>query len=112
MSLRDKGDDDQLWLLDHDIEHQAICRPPDRGTLYVVAAANGSNSASNCRRRYNEVVTVSAMADYDGKPGDSRAHRAWPSAGATATTRSPISVTTEATSTSSPRRVRPVDIPR
>ena len=71
MSLRDKGTDDRnCGYSVIDIEHQAICRSTARGTLYVVAAGNNSNVAGNWRpASYNEVVTVSAMADYDGKPG-------------------------------------------
>ena len=71
MSLRDKGTDDRnCGYSVIDIEHQAICRSTARGTLYVVAAGNDSNVAGNWRpASYNEVVTVSAMADYDGRPG-------------------------------------------
>ena len=71
MSLRDKGTDDRnCGYSVIDIEHQAICRSTVRGTLYVVAAGNDSTLAGHWRpASYNEVVTVSAMADYDGKPG-------------------------------------------
>ena len=71
MSLRDDGrDDNNCGYSNNDIEHRAICRSVDRGTTYVVAAGNDRNSASNWRPgSYNEVITVSAMADYDGKPG-------------------------------------------
>jgi subtilisin len=71
MSLRDKGGDDgNCGYSIADIEHQAICRSTARGTAYVVAAGNDGNSASNWRpASYNEVITVSAIADYDGKPG-------------------------------------------
>jgi subtilisin len=71
MSLRDKGTDDRnCGYSVTDIEHQAICRSTARGTLYVVAAGNDANVAGNWRpASYNEVITVSAMADYDGKPG-------------------------------------------
>ncbi len=71
MSLRDEGGDDGNcgWSI-ADIEHQAICRSTTRGTTYVVAAGNDSNSASGWRpASYNEVITVSAMADFDGRPG-------------------------------------------
>ena len=71
MSLRDKGGDDgNCGYTVADIEHQAICRSTARGTTYVVAAGNDANSAANWRPgSYNEVITVSAMADFDGKPG-------------------------------------------
>jgi subtilisin family serine protease len=71
MSLRDDGrDDTNCGYSNADIEHRAICRSVDRGTTYVVAAGNDRNSASNWRpASYNEVITVSAIADYDGRPG-------------------------------------------
>jgi subtilisin len=71
MSLRDDGrDDGNCGYSNNDIEHRAICRSVDRGTTYVVAAGNDRNSAGNWRpASYNEVITVSAMADYDGRPG-------------------------------------------
>ena len=71
MSLRDEGrDDGNCGYSNSDIMHRAICRSTDRGTTYVVAAGNDRNSAGNWRPgSYNEVITVSAMADYDGRPG-------------------------------------------
>jgi subtilisin family serine protease len=71
MSLRDDGrDDGNCGYSNADIEHRAICRSVARGTTYVVAAGNDRNSAGNWRpASYNEVITVSAIADYDGKPG-------------------------------------------
>jgi hypothetical protein len=71
MSLRDDGrDDGNCGYSNADIEHRAICRSVDRGTTYVVAAGNDRNSAGNWRpASYDEVITVSAMADYDGKAG-------------------------------------------
>ena len=50
--------------------HEAICRSVERGTVYVVAAGNESHNARlNHPASYNEVITVSAMADYDGHAG-------------------------------------------
>jgi subtilisin family serine protease len=50
--------------------HQAICRSVKRGTVYVVAAGNDSRNARRNRpAAYDEVITVSAMADYDGRGG-------------------------------------------
>ena len=41
-----------------------------RGTVYVVAAGNESHNARQNRpASYDEVITVSAMADYDGRGG-------------------------------------------
>ncbi len=54
----------------HDGVHMAICRSVNRGTTYAVAAGNESRNARRNRpAAYDEVITVSAMADYDGRPG-------------------------------------------
>jgi subtilisin len=53
-----------------DAIHQAICRSVARGTVYVVAAGNEAHNARRNRPAdYDEVITVSAMADYDGRGG-------------------------------------------
>ncbi|MEP7361030.1 MAG: S8 family serine peptidase [Chloroflexota bacterium] len=53
-----------------DVMHQAICRSVAKGITYVVAAGNNSRNAKRNRpAAYDEVITVSAMADYDGKGG-------------------------------------------
>jgi hypothetical protein len=50
--------------------HQALCRSIAKGTTYVVAAGNNSRNARRNRpASYDEVITVSAMADYDGRGG-------------------------------------------
>ena len=50
--------------------HRAICRSVGRGTVYVVAAGNESrNAVRNRPAAYDAVITVSAMADYDGRGG-------------------------------------------
>jgi subtilisin family serine protease len=55
---------------ENDAIHQAICRSVSRGTVYVVAAGNNSHNARRNRpATYDEVITVSAMADYDGRGG-------------------------------------------
>jgi subtilisin len=71
MSLRDEGrDDNNCGYSNADIEHRAICRSVDRGTTFVVAAGNDRTLAGYWRpASYNEVITVSAIADYDGRPG-------------------------------------------
>jgi subtilisin len=50
--------------------HQAICASVNAGVTYVVAAGN---SAADARffapASYDEVITVSAITDFDGKPG-------------------------------------------
>jgi subtilisin len=50
--------------------HQAICASVDAGVTYVVSAGNsGSNAASFAPASYDEVITVSALTDFDGQPG-------------------------------------------
>ena len=53
-----------------DILHAAICRLVEDGITVVAAAANDSgNAAERVPAAYDEVITVSALADSDGKPG-------------------------------------------
>lgn len=53
-----------------DALHSAICRSVARGTTYVVAAGNeGRNARHNRPASFDEVITVSAMADFDGRAG-------------------------------------------
>ncbi|RME13682.1 MAG: peptidase S8 [Ardenticatenia bacterium] len=50
--------------------HEAICNAVAAGVTFVVAAGNFAADAGNyIPARYDEVITVSAIADYDGKPG-------------------------------------------
>jgi len=50
--------------------HQAICTSVDAGVPYAVAAGNAAADARQfVPASYDEVITVSAMADFDGKPG-------------------------------------------
>jgi subtilisin family serine protease len=50
--------------------HEAICRSVAAGVTYTVAAGNDSADARDYSPgSYDEVLTVSALADYDGKPG-------------------------------------------
>jgi subtilisin family serine protease len=50
--------------------HEAICRSTEAGVTYVVAAGNdGSDLAGSVPASYAEVLTVTAMADADGRPG-------------------------------------------
>lgn len=50
--------------------HQAICNTVNAGITVVTAAGNfGSNAASFIPATYPEVITVSAFADYNGRPG-------------------------------------------
>jgi subtilisin len=71
MSLRDPGTDDgNCGFTNADPEHRAVCSSVAGGTTYVVAAGNDRRVASLWRpASYNEVITVSAIADFDGIPG-------------------------------------------
>ena len=49
---------------------EAICNSVAAGVTYVVAAGNSSTDAANeAPSGYEEVITVSALADFDGIPG-------------------------------------------
>jgi subtilisin len=53
-----------------DALHDAICRSVAAGVTYAVAAGNESDNAANhVPAAYDEVITVSALADFDGRPG-------------------------------------------
>jgi subtilisin len=71
MSVAKWGRDDQnCGNTNSDVLHQAICRLVASGVTVVAAAANDSGSASvRVPAAYNEVITVSALADTDGKAG-------------------------------------------
>lgn len=50
--------------------HQAICNAVSAGVTFVVAAGNeADNAANHTPAAYNEVITVSALADFDGVAG-------------------------------------------
>lgn len=50
--------------------HEAICNSVAAGVTYVVAAGNTSENAANAvPASYDEVITVSALADFDGELG-------------------------------------------
>jgi subtilisin len=71
MSVTKWGQDDRdCGNTNDDILHQAICRVVAGGITVVAAAANDHGSAAaRVPAAYNEVITVSALADSDGKPG-------------------------------------------
>jgi subtilisin family serine protease len=53
-----------------DALHEAICASVGAGVTYVVAAGNNSsNAVRTVPAAYDEVITVSALADFDGQPG-------------------------------------------
>ena len=64
------GDDGQCGQVDGDLLHQAICRSVAAGVTYIVAAGNTAEDAIySAPASYDEVITVSALADADGLPG-------------------------------------------
>jgi len=75
MSLRDAGyDDGNCGRSNRDAEHLAICRSVAGGTTFVVSAGNDRGWAQRWRpASYDEVITVSALADFDGRAGSRRA---------------------------------------
>ncbi len=62
--------DNDCGLTNHDLMHQAICRARDAGVTFVVAAGNSSSDASGFipAAYHDAVITVSALADSDGRP--------------------------------------------
>jgi subtilisin len=77
MSVAKRGSDaPDCGASRHDILHQAICRLYTAGITVVAAAANESTSAAGyVPAAYNQVITVSALADTDGVPGGTGGHR-------------------------------------
>ncbi len=72
MSLGGGGSsDNNCGNTNGDALHKAICKSRDAGITYVVAAGNDGNNASNfVPAAYDDaVITVSALADSDGKSG-------------------------------------------
>ena len=71
MSVRKLGSDDgACGTVNNDILHAAICRVVAAGVTVVAAASNESTSATRyVPAAYDEVITVSALADSDGQPG-------------------------------------------
>jgi len=68
MSLGGTGTDSVCTA--SDALHYAICRSVAAGVTYAVAAGNESDNAANhVPAAYDEVITVSALADFNGLPG-------------------------------------------
>jgi subtilisin len=71
MSLGGAGSDDgNCGNSNGDAMHKAICSSVAKGVTYVVAAGNdGANMAGSVPASYNEVLSVTAVADFDGLAG-------------------------------------------
>ena len=71
MSVAKSGSDDRnCGITNKDAIHKAICRLVGAGVTVIAAAGNNSFSASRLiPASYNEVITVSALADTDGIAG-------------------------------------------
>ena len=71
MSLGGGGaDDGNCGRSNNDAMHTAICNSVAAGVTYVVAAGNETDNAANhVPAAYDEVITVSALADFNGLPG-------------------------------------------
>jgi subtilisin len=68
--LIDGTDSPNCGYADNDVLHETICKLEAAGVTFVAAAGNSAVDAQNTvPAAYDDVVTVSAMADYDGKPG-------------------------------------------
>ncbi len=76
MSVAKPGSDDRACgTVNNDILHAAICRLVATGVTVVAAAGNNSFNASRMvPASYDEVITVSALADTDGQPGGFGGH--------------------------------------
>ncbi len=70
MSLGGSGFDPGTGCSTGDALHDSICRSVQAGVTYVVAAGNSHADASTqVPAAYDEVITVSALADFNGLPG-------------------------------------------
>jgi subtilisin family serine protease len=71
MSLGGEGTDDgKCGTTDNDAFHAAVCRVTAAGVTVVVAAGNSKEDlAKSVPASYDEVMAVTAMADFDGKAG-------------------------------------------
>ena len=72
MSLGGIGtDDEDCGRTNNDAMHRAICNSVAEGVTYAVAAGNDNRDFANTvPAAYDEVLTVTAMSDSDGKPGN------------------------------------------
>jgi subtilisin len=71
MSLGGTGSDDgNCGNSNNDALHKAVCSAVSKGITFVVAAGNdGKDLKGFVPAAYNEVLTVTALADFNGEPG-------------------------------------------
>jgi subtilisin len=71
MSLEGSGSDDgNCGNINNDAMHRAICASAAAGVTYVVAAGNSNvNLSAVVPATYDEVLTVTAITDYNGQAG-------------------------------------------
>ena len=71
MSLGGSGSDDgNCGNSNNDAMHKAICNSVNRGVTYVVAAGNSNADMKGfVPAAYDEVLSVTAIADFNGQPG-------------------------------------------
>jgi subtilisin family serine protease len=70
MSLGGSGSDRDACGTNRDAIHEAICASVAAGVTYAVAAGNSAADAKGfVPAAYDEVITVSALADFNGLPG-------------------------------------------
>jgi subtilisin len=70
MSLGGGGSDDaNCGLRNNDAMHKAICKAVNDVTFVVAAGNSNADLAGFVPAAYNEVLAVTAIADYNGQPG-------------------------------------------
>jgi subtilisin family serine protease len=78
VSLGRSGSDSNCATDLNDLFHQAFCRAVAAGVTVAVAAGNDSRDAAlDVPAAYDEVLTVSALADSDGQPGGGGPDTVW-----------------------------------
>ena len=72
LSLAGNGTDDgNCGKTNRDVLHKAVCGAVAKGVVVVVAAGNNASDAANyAPAAYDEVLTVSAISDSNGIPGE------------------------------------------
>ncbi len=64
------SDDAACGAVVHDVIHTALCASSASGVTHVVASGNDSeDAATQYPAAYDEALTVTAIADYNGLPG-------------------------------------------